>query len=72
MLCVPNANKDWHVGVKATKSGKLLGFISGTPIKVVVNEKPIRMAIINFLCVHSKLREKRMAPILIKEITRRV
>lgn len=26
---------------------------------------------INFLCVHKKLRAKRMAPILIKEITRR-
>ena len=30
------------------------------------------MAEINFLCVHKKLRSKRMAPVLIKEITRRV
>ena len=27
---------------------------------------------INFLCVHKKLRSKRLAPVLIKEITRRV
>ena len=27
---------------------------------------------INFLCVHKKLREKRVAPVLIREITRRV
>ncbi|KAJ3220982.1 hypothetical protein HK099_003851 [Clydaea vesicula] len=27
---------------------------------------------INFLCVHKKLRQKRLAPVLIKEITRRV
>lgn len=27
---------------------------------------------INFLCVHKKLRSKRMAPVLISEITRRV
>lgn len=26
---------------------------------------------INFLCVHKGLRDKRMAPILIKEVTRR-
>lgn len=26
---------------------------------------------INFLCVHKKLRSKRLAPVLIKEITRR-
>lgn len=27
---------------------------------------------INFLCVHKKLRHKRLAPVLIREITRRV
>jgi glycylpeptide N-tetradecanoyltransferase len=30
------------------------------------------MAEINYLCVHKKLRSKRLAPVLIKEITRRV
>lgn len=30
------------------------------------------MAEINFLCVHKKLRSKRLAPLLIKEVTRRV
>ena len=31
-----------------------------------------KMVEINFLCVHKKLRSKRVAPVLIKEITRRV
>ena len=30
------------------------------------------MVEINYLCVHKKLRSKRVAPVLIKEITRRV
>ena len=30
------------------------------------------MVEINFLCVHKKLRDKRIAPILIQEITRQV
>ena len=30
------------------------------------------MAEINFLCVHKKLRTNRLAPVLIKEVTRRV
>ena len=30
------------------------------------------MAEINFLCVHKKLRSKRLTPLLIKEITRRI
>jgi glycylpeptide N-tetradecanoyltransferase len=65
---------DWHVGIRVTKTKKIVGFITGIPAEVVVNhsEKPIKMAEINFLCVHKKLRSKRLAPVLIKEITRRV
>lgn len=32
----------------------------------------MKMTEINFLCVHKKLRDHRLAPVLIKEITRRV
>lgn len=71
-LCVPNYIKEWHVGVKPVGKNNLLGFISATPVKTTVNEQTVRMAEINFLCVHKKLRSKKLAPILIKEITRRV
>lgn len=37
-----------------------------------VNGKVIKMAEINFLCVHKKLRTKKLAPVLIQEVTRRV
>ena len=37
-----------------------------------VNRQHIDAAEINFLCVHKKLRAKRLTPLLIKEITRRV
>jgi len=63
---------DWHVGLRSSKTKKLLGFISGTPCKVKVNQNTVKMAEINFLCVNRKLRTKRMAPLLIKEVTRRV
>lgn len=36
------------------------------------NANTMPMVEINFLCVHKKLRTKRLAPVLIKEITRRV
>jgi glycylpeptide N-tetradecanoyltransferase len=39
---------------------------------MVVDGKKILMAEINFLCVHKKLRSHRLAPVLIKEVTRRV
>jgi hypothetical protein len=36
------------------------------------NHSAIKAVEINFLCVHKKLRSKRLAPVLIKEVTRRV
>jgi len=64
--------KEWHTGVRVEKNNKLVGFISATPVKMNVFDKVIDMVEINFLCVHKKLRSKRVAPVLIKEITRRV
>jgi glycylpeptide N-tetradecanoyltransferase len=49
-----------------------MGCITAIPVDVRVNDKVVPMAEINFLCVHKKLRTKRLAPVLIKEITRRV
>lgn len=36
------------------------------------SRRVISLVEINFLCVHKSLRDKRLAPVLIKEITRRV
>ncbi len=76
-LTVPGYLKAWHIGVRAPgkdgKKGKLMGSITGIPVDMNVHGKThIPMVEINFLCVHKKLREKRLAPVLIKEITRRV
>ncbi|TMW62104.1 hypothetical protein Poli38472_009597 [Pythium oligandrum] len=71
-LTPPDFRKDWHIGVRNQKTGKLMAFISGIPVKVRVYDEVMEMAEINFLCVHKKLRSKRLAPVLIKEITRRV
>ena len=39
---------------------------------LIFNFRVVSMVEINFLCVHKKLRSKRVAPVLIREITRRV
>jgi glycylpeptide N-tetradecanoyltransferase len=57
--------------VRATASGKLVAFISGIPIALRVRDKTLTCSEVNFLCVHKKLRAKRLTPVLIKEITRR-
>lgn len=68
----PEWRKDWHAGVRVSKSGRLIAFISAIPAKVRVYDKQVKVVEINFLCVHKKLRAKRLAPVLIREITRRV
>lgn len=68
----PGWRQNWHVGVRVEKSGLLVGFISAIPGKVRIYEKSPQVVEINFLCVHKKLRSKRVAPVLIREITRRV
>lgn len=63
---------EWHIGVRVVKSGLLVGFISAIPGHVRIYEKTEKIVEINFLCVHKKLRSKRVAPVLIREVTRRV
>nr|XP_022904578.1 glycylpeptide N-tetradecanoyltransferase [Onthophagus taurus] len=71
-LQAPGWRKEWHCGVRVTKSGRLVGFISAIPVTLNIYDRIQKMVEINFLCVHKKLRSKRVAPVLIREITRRV
>ncbi len=46
--------------------------ITGVPVTVLVENDKIKMAEINYLCVHKKERETKFAAMLIEEVTRRV
>lgn len=67
----PGWRKEWHIGIRASGSRKLVAFISGVPVTLRVRSKEVKCSEVNFLCVHKKLRTKRLAPVLIREITRR-
>ncbi|KAK1937894.1 Glycylpeptide N-tetradecanoyltransferase 1 [Phytophthora citrophthora] len=71
-LTPPGYHKDWHIGVRSTHNHKLMAFISGIPATTRVYSEKMAMAEINFLCVHKRLRDRRLAPVLIKEVTRRI
>ncbi|GMH35878.1 hypothetical protein BSKO_03746 [Bryopsis sp. KO-2023] len=71
-LMPPGYRQEWLVGVRVVASKKLVGFITAIPASIRVKQQIVSMVEINFLCVHKKLRSKRLAPVLIKEITRRV
>lgn len=71
-LLPPGWQPSWHVGVRVKSSKKLVAFITAIPAKLQVHGDTMPIVEINFLCVHKKLRSKRLAPVLIREITRLV
>lgn len=73
-LMPPGYLRDWHLVVRRTgiEGSPIIGLITAIPSKLVANEQTIDAVEVNFLCVHKDLRSKRIAPQLIKEITRRV
>lgn len=69
-LTCPGWKRQWSIGIRATQSRKLVAFISAVPLQLRVRGNVLNAAEVNFICVHKKLRSKRLAPVLIKEITR--
>lgn len=70
----PGWSAEWHVGIRDCRQSTkkpLVAFISAVPVNLRVRNNIIRTSEVNFLCVHKKLRNKRLTPILIKEVTRR-
>ncbi|KAI1078948.1 peptide N-myristoyl transferase [Whalleya microplaca] len=66
----PGWRKEWHRGVRVSDSKRLVGFIAAIPVELRIRNNILKASEVNFLCIHKKLRSKRLAPVLIKEITR--
>ena len=60
------------LGVVVKETGLLVGFISSILSKNQIYSGKLKTSEVNFLCVHPKLRDKRLSPLLIKELSRRV
>lgn len=73
-LKFPNYKNDLNLGLLyvTPQSSTIVGFISGNEIKLNINKDyNFKSVVINFLCIHTQLRNKNLAPLLIKEITKR-
>ncbi|CAI4219283.1 unnamed protein product [Parascedosporium putredinis] len=70
-MLAPGWKPDYHIGVRASQSRRLVAFISAIPVRCRVRKAVITVSEVNFLVVHKKLRNKRLAPVMIKEVTRR-
>lgn len=81
-LSPPGYFPEWKVAVRRRNDKLVLGFIAGTPVALRMSkpaaagepesDEPRNICEINFLCVLRKLRVKKLATLLIQEITRRV
>lgn len=75
LLCRPNHDTfdpELCVGVRVKQTNALVGFISANITNYNIRRDIVKIAQVNFLCVHDKLRNKRLTPLLIKELRRRL
>lgn len=54
-LTPPGYRPEWLVGIRDSEK-RLVGSITGVPVAVLVEDDKIKMAEINFLCVHKIVR----------------
>lgn len=67
--------KEWHMGICSKRNKKLLGFISGVPIKIQIGEDVVEAADLNFLCVQKGFKKfsfGSLGSFMIDEMRRRV
>jgi glycylpeptide N-tetradecanoyltransferase len=71
-LTQPGWNQELLLCVRVSENNKLVAFVSATPIKMRVGDNVVDSALANFLCIHRKIRNKRLTPLLSKELIRRL
>lgn len=59
-----------NIGLVVEKTQTLSAFISGYISTFVIDNTEVKMPIINYLCIHPKLRNQNLAALLIKELGR--
>lgn len=72
-LTPPGFLNKWYVGIRDTDlNNELIASITGVPVTVCTENDKVKMCEINFLCVHKNYRSKKLAALLIAEVTRQV
>jgi glycylpeptide N-tetradecanoyltransferase len=68
----PNHFPELFICIRVTATKKIAATIFGIPSNLNINQKNVKLIEINLLCVNKKLRSKRLAVVMIKEVSRRV
>lgn len=70
-IMMPNYIKELQFLVRASKTGKIMACLIGIPKTFIVCGQKVKMLEVNFLAVHTKVRKKKLAQIVIQEMMRR-
>ena len=68
---IPGYKKEYFIVIRNSKTRKIMANFMDHPVRLVINGKETNVSMTNFLAVHSKLRNKKMAQIVIMEELRR-
>eukprot|EP00826_Nyctotherus_ovalis_P049233 TRINITY_DN5923_c0_g2_i3.p2 TRINITY_DN5923_c0_g2~~TRINITY_DN5923_c0_g2_i3.p2 ORF type:complete len:115 (+),score=28.92 TRINITY_DN5923_c0_g2_i3:73-417(+) len=71
-MCIRDSFKDCAIGIRMKSNKELVGFITVVPITLSLGDTKVDTAGSGFCCVHTKYRSRRMTPIFIKEVHRRL
>lgn len=75
MCLTPNYSPELHFAIRNEKNNKIMATIFGMPKRYLLNldtSTTIKAPDMVGLCVHKKLRSKKMANVLIQEMARRL
>lgn len=67
----PGWKSKWHIGIRESRTSRLVASITAVPMTVRVHGREFKMPFVDLLCVHKELRSKRLAPVLVQEMARR-
>ena len=70
-LSIPNKIKECHVTVRSKQNGKIMACAMGLPKTYSFQGQKIKLLEGNFLAVHSKIRSKKLAQVVLAEVFRR-
>jgi glycylpeptide N-tetradecanoyltransferase len=71
ILKCPDYFPELFICIRLSSDKKIVATICGIPMHVKVLDKIMKQVEINLLCINKTLRNNRLAPILIQEVTRR-
>ncbi|KAL0237426.1 hypothetical protein PCE1_000823 [Barthelona sp. PCE] len=69
-LSLPNMNPEYVIVIRDANNN-IVGSITGSPAHYKIRNDEYDVVEVNFLCVKKELRNHRITPVLIKELTRR-